>query len=116
MGFVAQGPQVDLLHPGKDLGPGIVLQDPAKFLPVDLGPFPGGENLPGQGVRQVPDEAGFVFRVRRVLPQEPGPVHQPDSLGVMAAQRFFDPGKGRGHHPAAAGQGFQDHQGQALEK
>ena len=116
MGLVAQGPPVNLLHPGKNLGPGIILQDLTDFPPVDFRPFPGGEDLPGKGVRQVADKAVFVIRVRRVLPQEAGPGDQEDGLGLVAAQHLLDPGQGRGHHPAAAGQGFQDHQGQALEK
>jgi hypothetical protein len=52
MRLMAQSPQVNLFHPGKDLGPGIVIQEFRHCLPVNLRPFPGGENLPFQGPGQ----------------------------------------------------------------
>jgi len=47
MRLMAQSPPVNLFHPGKDLGPGIVIQEFRHCLPVDLRPFQGGGRLPG---------------------------------------------------------------------
>jgi hypothetical protein len=45
MRLMAQSPPVNLFHPGKDLGPGIVIQEFRHCLPANLRPFSGGENL-----------------------------------------------------------------------